>query len=55
MARLKVLITGASGYVASLVLPALRERYETVLVDSRAEDRDGDTVDGVQAAHQVGE
>ena len=53
MARLKVLVTGASGYIASLVLPSLRKRYETVLVDSRSDDRDGNSVDAVQTADLI--
>ena len=43
-----MLVTGATGYVASLVLPALRERYALTLVDVTNEDRDGHRVDDVQ-------
>jgi nucleoside-diphosphate-sugar epimerase len=43
-----VLVTGATGYVASLVLPALRERYALTLVDVTNQDRDGRRVDDVQ-------
>ena len=43
-----MLVTGATGYVASLVLPALRERYALTLVDVTNEDRDGNLVDEVQ-------
>ena len=37
MARKKLLVTGAGGYVSSLMLPALRERYDLVLLDARRE------------------
>ena len=43
-----MLVTGATGYVASLILPALRERYALTLVDVRDEDRDGHWMDHVQ-------
>jgi hypothetical protein len=43
-----VLVTGATGYIATLVLPALRERYALTLVDVTNEDRDGHLVDDVQ-------
>ena len=48
MSKRKVLITGASGYIASLVLPTLRERYDLTLLDVRTTDRDGAPVPGVQ-------
>ena len=47
MARLKVVVTGAAGYVASQLLPAFRERYDLVLLDSRERTRDGALVEGV--------
>jgi NAD+ dependent glucose-6-phosphate dehydrogenase len=43
----RVLVTGATGYVASLILPALRERYALTLVDVRDENRYGHRVDDV--------
>lgn len=46
----KVVVTGASGYIASLLLPAFRERYELTLLDVRTTDRDGNEVEGVQIA-----
>lgn len=49
-AKRKVVVTGASGYIASLLLPAFRERYDLTLLDVRTEDRDGNTVAGVQIA-----
>ena len=48
--RRKVVITGASGYIASLLLPAFRERYDLTLLDVRTTDRDGNEVEGVQIA-----
>lgn len=48
MAQRKVLITGAAGYIASLVLPALRERYDLTLLDVRTTNRGGEEVPGVQ-------
>lgn len=47
MARMKVVVTGAAGYVASQLLPAFRERYELVLLDNRDRARDGSLVEGV--------
>lgn len=44
----RVLVTGAAGYIAGLVLPALRDRYDLTLVDVKDTDRDGNPVDGVQ-------
>src|SRR4051794_33799267 len=46
MAKRKVLVTGASGYVAAQMLPTLRERFDLVLVDARDTDRNGDPVEG---------
>ena len=50
MAQRKVLVTGATGYVASRLLPGLRDRYALTLLDVRATTRDGTTVEGVQLA-----
>lgn len=35
MAKKKLLVTGAGGYISSLLLPALSEHYELVLLDAR--------------------
>ena len=35
MARKRVLITGAAGYLSRQLLPVFRERYELVLLDRR--------------------
>jgi UDP-glucose 4-epimerase len=51
--RRKVLVTGASGYIASLLLPALRERYDLTLLDVKTTDRNGNEVPGIQIADLV--
>ncbi len=33
MAKPRVLMTGAAGYISSQLLPAFRERYDLVLLD----------------------
>lgn len=48
--RRKVVLTGASGYIASLLLPALRERYDLTLLDVRSTDREGKPIPDVQIA-----
>ncbi len=50
MSKRKVLLTGASGYIASLLLPVFRERYDLTLVDVRRIGRNGNEVEGVQIA-----
>lgn len=50
MAGRKVVVTGAAGYIASLLLPAFRERYDLTLLDVRATDRDGNPVEGIEIA-----
>jgi uronate dehydrogenase/NAD+ dependent glucose-6-phosphate dehydrogenase len=45
--ELRVLMTGASGYIAAQLLPAFREAYELRLVDVRDTDRDGRRVPGI--------
>lgn len=48
VAKKRVLITGASGYVASQMLPTLRTRYDCRLIDVRTVDRTGSPVDGIE-------
>ncbi len=48
--RRKVLVTGASGYIAGRMLPAFRERYELVLLDVKTTNREGEAVNGIQIA-----
>lgn len=47
MAKPRVLLTGAAGYIAGQLLPAFRERYDLRLVDVRAENRAGAAVEGI--------
>jgi len=48
--RRKVVLTGACGTIAGLLLPAFRERYDLSLLDVRTSARDGTEIDGVQIA-----
>lgn len=50
MEKRTVLVTGAAGYIASQVLPALRERYDLTPLDLRVTNRQGQSVEGVQVA-----
>jgi UDP-glucose 4-epimerase len=50
MAKRKILVTGASGYIASLLLPALKELYDLTLMDVRSIDVNDDSVEDVQIA-----
>jgi len=50
LSKQRVLVTGASGYIAAQLLPALRERYDCTLVDVRDTDRDGVRRAGVRIA-----
>jgi len=47
MARRQIVITGAAGYVAGRMLPALRERYDLSLLDVKTTNRDGEEVEGI--------
>ena len=46
----KVVVTGAAGTIAGLVLPGLRERYDVVPVDVNSTNRQGDEIEGIQIA-----
>ena len=50
MARKRVVVTGAAGYVAQRMLPELRERWDLVLLDVRPTTRDGKPVPGLIVA-----
>jgi nucleoside-diphosphate-sugar epimerase len=39
--RLRVVVTGATGYIASQLLPVFRQRYDLVLLDVKKTGRDG--------------
>jgi len=54
-AKLRVLLTGATGYIAGQLLPAFRERYDLKLLDVREEDRSGSRIEGVEVADLLGE
>ncbi len=49
--RLQVLLTGATGYIASQLLPVLRQRYDLRLIDVRVTDAQGQSVEGAQIAN----
>ena len=46
--KTKVLITGASGYIASQMLVTYRDRYNLTLIDAVDTDREGNPVEGVE-------
>jgi hypothetical protein len=46
--RLRVLLTGATGYIASQLLPVFRDRYDLRQVDVRTTDARGESVPGVE-------
>ena len=48
MPKLKVLLTGASGTIAGVLLPALRQRYDLTLLDSQASDKQGAPIEGIE-------
>lgn len=47
MAKKKVVVTGASGTIASVLLPALHEQYDLTLLDFRSTNRSGEEIDGI--------
>ncbi len=48
MSKKKVVLTGASGTIAGVLLPALRQRFDLTLLDARATDSQGNSIDGIQ-------
>lgn len=54
MPKRKVVVTGASGTIAGVLLPALRQRYDLTLLDARATDTQGREVEGLQIADLMG-
>ncbi|MGH2532383.1 MAG: NAD-dependent epimerase/dehydratase family protein [Thermomicrobiales bacterium] len=46
--RKRVLLTGATGYIAGQLLPALRDRYDLRLIDVRDRTRDGARIPDVE-------
>ena len=53
MAKRKVLLTGASGYIASLMLPTMRDYFNLTLADVTDTDRDGNKVEGITPLNDV--
>ena len=53
--RRRVLVTGATGYIASQLLPVFRKRYDLVLLDVRTTDAAGQPVPGAQIADFLAE
>ena len=51
--RTRLLLTGASGYIASQLRAELGERYDLRMTDARGEDRDGREVTGVEVADLI--
>ena len=49
----KILITGATGYVASQILPYMSDNYETVLLDTNCSDRAGEKQEGINVADLI--
>lgn len=53
MTKKKVVLTGASGYLAGRMLDVLRDRYELTLLDIRTTNRAGEEVGGVQTVDLI--
>ena len=51
----RVLLTGATGYIAGQLLPAFRERYTLKLLDVREVDGSGNRIEGVEVIDLLGE
>ncbi len=47
MSKRNVVLTGAAGYIAGRMLPALRERYDLTLLDAQTTNREGEEIPGV--------
>lgn len=48
MTKLRVLVTGATGYIAGQLRPAFQERYDLRMIDVRDQDRNGRTIAGIE-------
>ncbi len=53
MSDKKILMTGATGYIADQLLPSFREAYDMVLVDVTERNRQGNRVAGVVIADLI--
>ena len=49
----RVVLTGATGYIAGQLLPEFRERYDLTLIDVAAENRQGEPVEDVVIADLI--
>ena len=49
----KIVMTGATGYIADQLLPTFRESYEMVLIDVKEDNRRGEPVAGVVVADLI--
>lgn len=49
----RILMTGATGYVADQMLPTFKEKYETVLIDTSTENRRGEKVENVNVVDLI--
>ncbi len=52
-AKTKILITGASGYIASQMLKEYRDRYDLTLIDAVNTNRTGEVVEGVEVVDLI--
>ena len=55
MTDMRVLLTGATGYIAGQLLPAFQERYDLRLLDVREADGSGRRVEGIEVADLLGD
>ena len=55
MSKRKVVVTGAAGRMAGLILNDLRERYDLTALDIRTTNREGEEIDGVQIVDLLNE
>ena len=53
MSAQKILMTGATGYIADQLLPTFREAYDMVLVDVTETNRQGNRIEGVVIADLI--
>ena len=49
----KVLMTGASGYIANQLLPTFKETYNMVLVDVKSDNPNGDKITDLNTVNLI--
>ena len=54
MNKKRVLMTGATGYIADQMLPTFRDRYEMLLTDISTKNRRGEDVEGITVTEVKG-